>query len=183
MRTPFSPNGDRARWVTVYEQLVELRTGDVVTYAQLSEWLGYDVREDRSPYYQAKKKLLELDHRTLKNKQGIGYEIVDAESHVGISRDHSRKAAKQLVKARGVLDNTDLNDVSPATREVIVATSQKLGAVQTMVRSLTRRQQKTEEALKQVRRETKADVAGLDDRLSRLEKALRGTAIPEQLEQ
>lgn len=170
---PFEPKGPVAKWELIYEHLADLAVGQTVTYEDLTAWVGHDIREDRSPYYQARKKLIEQKHRTLVNVQGIGYRVVDATQHGEIARHHTQKANRQVSKARHVLSNTDYNGLPPEVAQRFQAQEQKLGNLQTLTRSLARRQDKLETTLKAVRRESKENVAELNERLARLEQMVR----------
>jgi DNA anti-recombination protein RmuC len=173
---PFEPKGPVAKWELIYEHLADLGVGQTVTYEDLSSWVGHDIRENRSPYYQAVKKLREKEHRTLVNVQGVGYKVVDATQHGEIARHHTQKANRQVTKARHVLSNTDYNDLPPEIAQRFQAQEQKLGNLQTLTRSLARRQDKLESTLKAVRRESKENVAELNERLARLERMVQPEA-------
>lgn len=173
MTEPFVPKGPMPKWEMIYVNLVALKVGDVVTYEEMSAWVGHDIREDRSPYYQARKKLLEQNRRTLVNRQGVGYAVVDGAQHGEIAHQHTCKADRQVTKARHVLIHTDYNGLLPEVAQRLQVQEQRLGNLQTMTRSLTRRQAKLETALKDTRRETKEVTAELTERLERLEQMVQ----------
>lgn len=183
---PFEPKGDVARWVPIYEFLQGLGPGDFVSYSTLSDLAGVDIQYDRSAFRQAEKKLLEENQRALQVERGEGYRVMYAHEHAKKAQDKTREASRRVQSAIRILTNTDQNDLTPdqVTRNDLVLGA--LTGVHDMTRRLARRQEKSEAMIKSLRQKSKnttADVAGLDDRLSRLEKLLRGTSVPKEIEQ
>jgi hypothetical protein len=166
---PFEPKGDVARWVPVYENLRDLEPGVLVTYEQLSEWAGVDVRRDRSPLVQAEDKLLKEHGRGVANERGVGYRIMLASEHGEAARRQTRKADRRIRKAITLLTVADRNHLTPQQRQKYESQAGALQAVRDMTNRLARRTAALEEGLKAVRRETKETTAGLSDRLERLE--------------
>lgn len=174
MQIPFQPKGDHARWIAIYDRLVTVEVGETVSYQQLLEWAGYDVREDRSPFYRAQQELLHVHKRALKNRRGIGYEIVDAAGHEGIAKGHGKKARRQAGKAKAVIANTDLNDLTPEVAARFQTLETQFAGVEGMLRRIARTQEQQGRAIENLRetsRQTKATTAELAERVERLERA------------
>lgn len=174
MQTPFQPKGDHARWLDIYDHLVTVEVGETVSYQQLLEWAGYDVREDRSPFYRAQQELLHVHKRAMRNRRGVGYDIVDAAGHEGIAKSHGKKARRQTTKAKAVIINTDLNGLTPETAARFAALETQYAGVEGMLRRIARQQEQQGRAIENLRetsRQTKATTAELAERVERLERA------------
>lgn len=173
MRRPFEPVGDEARWKLIYKHLLSLGVGDVVTYERLSEIVGFDIREDRSPYRRARDEFLEVNQRALVNERGIGYKVVDAMAHREEARKKTKEADRRIDSAQQLLANANRNEMTAAEIGRVDAMLGALSGVRDMTRRISRRQDRLEAALKAARRESKENVAELNERLERLEQALR----------
>ena len=73
----FKPKGEKALWKLVYEYVVPLKLGQLLTYEDLSEAADQDIKLNRSLIYTANKHLLKDLKRMLVVERGIGYKIVD----------------------------------------------------------------------------------------------------------
>lgn len=153
---PFQPKGEVARWVLVYENLRDLEPGTVVTYAELSEWAGVDIRYDRSPVERAKKELLEKEQRGLTNEREVGYRVMHASEHGMEARTQTKKADRRIRHAINLLENADRNQLSTQQGQLYDAHAGALQAVHDMTRRLSRRQDRLEVALEVARNETRA---------------------------
>lgn len=191
---PFTPKGDVARWVSVYEYLRDLEPGTVITYSQLSELAGVNVMYDRKPVRRAEKELLEKNQRALTNVREVGYRVMYAFEHKGQARIQTRKANRRIRQAIDLLTKADRNHLTPQQTRGYDAQAEALQAVRDMTRRLSRRQDNIEKGLAEarretqaVRRETKATTAELAERveaqgeaLARLQKMLlERSEIPE----
>lgn len=170
---PFEPKGDVARWVPVYDRLKDLGIGEMILYTELSELAGVDITEDRSPFFRAARELLEQNQRAMTNVPGEGYVVAHPSAQSEMARLQTRKADRRIQAAIRLLNNADLNHLTPQQRHFNETMSGALKAQRDMTRRLSRRQDRLEDALKAVRRETKATTADLAERLERLEQKLR----------
>lgn len=169
---PFEPKGEVARWVPIYNRLKDMDIGEEITYEELSELAGVNVRHDRSPFTRAEKELLEKNQRATTNVRDSGYRIAHPSENSALAKEKARKAGRQLTMAKTLLDNTDRNHLTPAQQRFNENMAAAIAGTQDMVRRISRRQDRQEEALKTVRRETKEATAELSERLARLEKRL-----------
>jgi hypothetical protein len=172
-RRPFEPHGEEARWKTIYKRLVLLDVGDTITYGELSEIVGYDIREDRGPYQRAAEELLDIDHRALVNERGVGYKVIRASEHREQARRKTKEADRRLGTAQRIVDGADRNGLTAEETRRLDDMALALSGVRDMTRRLSRRQDKLEAALKATRRESKESVAALDERLARMERLLQ----------
>jgi hypothetical protein len=176
---PFEPKGDVARWVLIYEGLRDLDPDTVVTYEELSEWAGINIRLDRSPVRRAEKELLDKHQRALTNEREVGYRVMHASEHGGAARYQTKKANRRIRTAIDLLTKADRNELTPQQGQVYDAQAGALQAVSDITRRLSRRQDRLEEGLKAarketqaVRRETKETTAELADKVEKQEQAL-----------
>jgi hypothetical protein len=175
-RRPFEPHGEEARWKTIYKRLLLLDVGDTITYDELSALVGFDIREDRSPYQRAAKELLEVDHKALTNVRGIGYRVIEAAAHREVARLKTKEADRRLQGAHSLVVHVDRNALTTEQARRFDEMASNLSAVQAMTKRLARRQDKLEADLKAVRRESKENVAELNERLARLERMVQPEA-------
>lgn len=171
---PFEPKGEVARWVPIYERLKTLGIGEMITYAELSELAGVDITQDRSPFVRAQKELLEENQRAMVNVKDEGYAVAHPSSQSDLARFQTKKAKRRLKAAIGLLANTDFNYLTPQQQQFNAAMAESLQANLDMTSRLAKKTDRLEETLKTVRRETKADMASLSERMERLEKTLLG---------
>lgn len=116
---PFQPKADRAEWRIIYDRLLEAADfGDVITYDELTEVLGRDFLENRSPIYRARTHLGEMRKRWIESEPGVGYRVIDANEHVRAAEDRKRRAKRQLGLMVKVGDVTDLSRLTPAELEI-----------------------------------------------------------------
>jgi hypothetical protein len=173
---PFEPKGEVARWVPVYERLKNMAIGEIITYEELSELAGVNIRRDRSPFVRAAEELLSKNQRLMKNLLDEGYAVAHPSEQSEVARNQTRKANRRLKTAIKILSNTDNNHLTPQQRRHSEAYLDALSAQSDMMRRLSRRQDRLEKGLKDarqetraMRRETKETTAELAERLERLE--------------
>jgi len=73
----FKPKGEKPLWKFIYNYVLPLNLGDVVSYEGLSAVVGQDVKINRTVVYSANKHLLRDTKRLLVVERGIGYKVVD----------------------------------------------------------------------------------------------------------
>ncbi len=178
---PFKPIGEVARWVPVYENLRDLEPGEVVTYAQLSELAGIDIRQDRSPFVRACTELLNKHGRTLINVQEVGYRVLRASEHGDVAKYQTKKASRRMRAAIALLEKADRNHLTPQQGAAYDARAQALQAAQDMTNRLAQHRadfrkdlleareesQRAREEAKALRRETKETTAELAERVDK----------------
>lgn len=86
----FDVKSDVPQWQTVYELLSGRDVGDVISYAAISDALGFDVLTARNPIYKAVEVLQREECRTVENVKHVGYRIVPASEHGSVCpwREH-----------------------------------------------------------------------------------------------
>lgn len=116
MLVAFQPKGDVAEWQLVYDYIVNLKIGQVVTYDELTNVLGRDFLPARGPFHKANKHLLATKKRGLLNVKNVGYRVVKAVEHEGAARSQHRFANRRLRRARDWIENTDRNELPAEVR-------------------------------------------------------------------
>lgn len=173
----FRPKGDQPEWRLIYDEFRKHGPGDVVTYQRLTQVLGRDFLASRVPLQRAVKELENADHRTLVCERGTGYRIAAAAEHEQLVHVHSRRSRRQLAKAVAKARSANRAELTfdQARRldNLEVHLSQHAG----MLRRLDARDRQRAAEIKQLRRDTSGDIAGLSDQVTRLTDALKRHGI------
>ena len=168
----FEPHGERALWQEIYDLLVIMEPGDLLTYEEMSEVTDRDIRRNRSALYSAQKHL-ELDgHRTLVCVPGKGYRVAYAGEHEHLATGHQRRARRQVVKARRRVTSANRGELSQIQRERMDVMESTLTRHEQLLRRNAARIDAVDQARKQTDQRTKADIAALSARLDRLARKL-----------
>lgn len=178
--TMFEPAGAEARWRSVYTLAKGKPVGTILTYGQLDEATGSDIRAQRDPVTKAARMLERDQRRTLVVVRNQGYRIAAADEHEGLARKRNRRARKQIATGRSILQGTRREELTPDAAKRIDALALTYSAHEDMLRRLERRAQRQEEGLQDVRRRTSATAADHDERLSRLEALMRRAGIADE---
>lgn len=110
---PFKAKGDRPEWRLIYDALLETADyGDIITYQQLTDALGRDFSENRSPLYKARMHLGETRSRWVEAEPGVGYRVIEAGEHIDAAERRKSRAKKQLRLMCKVQEVTDLSRLS-----------------------------------------------------------------------
>ena len=107
--TPFIPKGDVAEWRLVYDQLVVLKTDDVISTEEIEGALGRPLGKNRSPVYRAAKELQRVNRHALATVRGVGYRVARADEHFGLAMERSDRARGQLKRGLEIVDATDVS--------------------------------------------------------------------------
>lgn len=110
---------EHALWRPLYQSLRALEYGTALTYDQLNELAGCDVRESRGRLLRADKELKAKDQRTLVNDRGVGYHVALPSEHLPQAQKRQQRANRQLRKgltttraaARGRLTQQERTDL------------------------------------------------------------------------
>jgi hypothetical protein len=168
----FEPkNGTTPMWRLVYDLAITRNPGDLITYEELTETLGYDPRiGPRNPIHSAAKHLLDDRDRTLIAVRGQGYRIALATEHYGLARGKQKEARRKISKGIALAVHVDVNELTPRQRTAIDGLSQVLMMQNEMLSRHDKRIATVETVIHQV-----------DDRVAALEGILRthGIATPE----
>lgn len=173
----FRPRGERAEWRMLYDEFRKHSPGQVITYQQLSQVLGRDIRASRAPVQRAMKELENADHRTLICERGTGYRIAAATEHEHLARVHSRRSRRQLGKAVAKARSADRGELTPEQARRLDDLQAHLSEHAGMLARLDKRDQQREAELKALRRDTSTDIAAIDDKVTRLTELLNRHGI------
>lgn len=170
----FEPIGDRPRWEIVYDELVTLNVGDVLTYERLHELLGVETRSAvRAPFYKAVNEWGAQRHRAMRPMPNVGYRVVDAPEHEAIARSYHRRSHRALRRGRQVVTNADRSRLDGEQRLRFDALETTLSRHADMIRRLDLRQARAEHAIA----ESRAKHSATEDRIRALEETLRRHGI------
>lgn len=173
MSVAFQPKGDVAEWQLIYDQLVTMRVGQVVSYNDLTDILGRDFLPARGPFHKANRKLLETRKRGLLNVKNVGYRVVTAAEHEMAARSQHRFANRRLRRARDWIENTDRNELPEEIRQRFDQLEAHIGRQIDFTRRLDGRLAKVEKAT-QRQAEASADAG---EKLAKLIAALERHGI------
>lgn len=175
----FQPKGDKAQWEKIFDLVVDLPPGTVVTFAQLRKVLGYDISQvgrSRGPVHKASEHLLAEKKRALMPERGKGYRVAKASEHEGLARKEQRSARKKVASAVALTVNVDRNELTDEQRASIDAFAQVVAAQAVM---LSRQSIRIGHAEKRIGH-TEERIGQVDSRVGVLEALLRhhGVNVP-----
>jgi hypothetical protein len=168
----FRPKGEVAEWRLLYDEFRKHDAGDVVSYERMSEVLGRDFRLSRVPVQRAMRELETADHRTLVCERGTGYRIAAAAEHEHLARVHSRRSRRQLGKAAAKARSANRAELTAEQARRLDDMEMHFSEHAGMLSRLDNRDRQREAELRALRRDTSADIAAIDDRLSRVTELL-----------
>jgi hypothetical protein len=102
----------------------------VVSYGELTDALGMNVRETRArgAVLWAGHRLLMLEQKKLVNIRNVGYRIVKPQEHVGVSQQEQRRARRWLRRSLATVTHVALEDLT-ATEVAKLMTEQARAAL------------------------------------------------------
>lgn len=151
-RMPFEPKGEQAEWRMIYDELLKLEIGDVITYSELDEILDRDFLGDRAPFYRATREVERTLSRTFAPVRGKGYRMVEPDEHVDLVVDRLARSRRQVRRGREVADSTDLARIKdPEARNRIRELRLLTRRHETMLRQQNLRLDRHEQMLKEAR--------------------------------
>lgn len=156
----------------VYERISPMEIGDVLTYPELEELLGRNVRAGRAPVYRAVQRLQREKKRTLVCVTNVGYRMIHAREHEELARSYHRKSQRQMRHSLNVAQSADRRLLNPEERERIDRLERIVLAHEETVQHLEDRANRQEKALDMVRQQTAAESQELAGRLERVEEML-----------
>lgn len=166
--TLFEPkNGHTPQWRVVYDLAVKRNPGDLITYPELTEALGYDPRVGpRGPIHTASEKMLETHDRALVSVRGQGYRVALATEHYGLAKGKQRQARRRITQGIALAVHVDVSQLDQKQRAALDGLSQVLMAQNAMLSRHSRQISTIEQTVSQV-----------DDRVAVLEGLLRARGI------
>jgi hypothetical protein len=102
-------------WKRLYDLFHDQEYGTIVPYDKVTEVVGIDLREQRSPIYRAIQELEEHAQRTLVAVPNQGYRVAQPADHAHLAHRRRRLAGRQMGKAVSV---------AMATNRALVTTEQ-----------------------------------------------------------
>jgi hypothetical protein len=175
--TMFEPAGAEARWRSVYQLASGQPVGTLITYEQLDEATGSDVRAHRDPIFKASRVLEREDRRTLVVEKNRGYRIAAANEHEGLARKRQRRAWRQAKTGLSILRGTRRDELDSDAVRRLDQYENTLSSHEDMLRRLGRRVQRQEDGLRDVRRQSSETAADHDERLARLETLIQRAGL------
>lgn len=172
-----APQGRRAQWRVIYDELRTKGQGEVISYDELSELIDRDVRVQRSPVERAMKELENQDHRTLVCVRGVGYRIAAATEHEQIAARHTVRSRRQLGKAADKVRSADRTQLTHEQAARLDALETSYHQHADMLERLAVRDRERAAELRTLRRETTGDIANLSDQIQRLTHTLQRHGI------
>lgn len=165
--------GDKAQWRMVFDHLATMDIGDVITYEKLAEILPRTPEGSRRGAFLRAAAVCEIElHRAFDNVRGVGYRMVEAQEHERLARNRHRRGHRQVKRARQTIASADRGRLTREQRVWFDAIELNLARQAEITARIESRQAKTEADVRDVRRETKTDVAALSERVERLTEAL-----------
>jgi hypothetical protein len=158
----FATKNDRPQWQAIYEHIVTMNIGDVVTDADLATLLPDAAAASRPGAFWRAVRHMELDRlRTFSRVRNVGYIMAQPVDHAGLAGKHQKRAGRQLQSAHRKAQSADRSLLSHEDRRRIDALEMNL-ARQRDFNARMAKQLKTET------RERKADVAVVSERVDQL---------------
>lgn len=95
----FKPKGEEAVWKKIYDYVVSLPVGEVITFNDIAEMIEDDFVKNRSSVYRANKELMKNDKRILVSARGVGYKVEEGVDHLIHAEERHTKANRQIKMA------------------------------------------------------------------------------------
>lgn len=135
-RSPFEPIGKEARHLPLYRIYEQLPDDGIITFDQIQEQTGDDVRgEDRWLHYHAANRLLRDNKRAMVSVRGQGYQKLDPDKHEVKVHEHWHRGKRQTDRALVVIKNADFASMSLTERN-------RLQNLEARVKSLSQSQKR-----------------------------------------
>ncbi|MEV0611169.1 hypothetical protein AB0I61_32970 [Polymorphospora rubra] len=144
------PRRSVARWEVIYQALAKLQPGDLLSYQDMADLLGLDVRdlgEKQALLGAARKAADELRARERKVctiVYGRGYQHARADQILALAHGHQARAVAEVEVAHSKIETIDLSQVEPTLARLIQATAAGFTRQATMMRQLDVRQARLE---------------------------------------
>jgi hypothetical protein len=170
---PYPPRGEVAEWRMLYDEFRKHDPGQVVTYQRLSEVLGRDFRASgRAALKRTIRELETADHRTLVCARGEGYRIAAAAEHESLARVHSERSRRQLGRAAAKARSANRAELTADQIRRLDDLELHFSEHAGMLARLSNRDRQRAAELKELRRDTSADLAAIEDRVTCLTEML-----------
>lgn len=175
--SPFEAIGERARWRTLYDEILTRRNiGDIITYDEMAETLDLDSHKDRHAMQMAMRraaKEYEVENlRALDSVPNVGYRVVEPTEHLGLARRQQKRSHRALARGHSKVVHVDVSGMETETRKAFEIVAQAFAMQMDFNRRMDVRQSRLEKAVDSIIEEkgrTSEEIAALHERLARLE--------------
>jgi len=142
--SPFEPKGDRSEATLLYELFASRDYGSLISYDELTDALGRDLRAgQRGPVYAARVRLEKNDDKTLALERCVGYRIARPDEHVGLAQGRRKRARKQLSRGLLTLRSTPRDRLDAESLARLDEIEGRMADLEYMARNDRRRVEKT----------------------------------------
>lgn len=170
----FEPKNGVAQWRAIYEHIITLAVGDIITHERLAGLVPEAAESSvRQAFYRAVKELEDENSRTFASVRGVGYRLVEAREHEGLAQNHHRRSRRQLGKAKRKLHSADRSRLTADEKQRFTALEIHVSQQQDMLRRLSAKQAQMQTAQVQ----TNADVVEVKEQVTRLTALLERHGI------
>ena len=173
MSVGFAVRGEVSEATIIERCLLEVEIDQVITYDQLSEALGRDFFDNRSPFYAARERVQREKKTTFVVETGVGYRRVAPNEHYSVGRGFAAKAGRAGRRGRRVVVNTDYNGLTEIERKSLEGLDERLRGLDEYNRRTTRQMNRLEKAVADNREESRADIAEVKEQMETLAENLR----------
>jgi acetate kinase len=111
----FETKNEKPLWQMAYDEIKDKETGAIITYEELTEYLGQEASKSRFAIYSLMKHMLKEQKRTLESVRNIGYRIIEGMKIMLKAENHDEKGEKQVKTAVTLLKN--INTVNLTAEE------------------------------------------------------------------
>lgn len=177
MMAPFEPKGDQARWKTIYDLILQVPVGSVLTYEAMGDALNLDASDERHTIQMAMRRaareLETHDKRAVEVIANEGYRVVHAGEQLRLARVQQKKAGKALKRGHSKVINVDFNQVDPESRKAFEVVAQAFALQMEFNHKMDIRQKRLEQVINAVEERTERTESELDElraRMARLEQ-------------
>jgi len=170
----FQARGERAQWKILYDELVRMVFGEIITDDEIATLLP-----DAAPgsvagaMARAIKEIETNNSRSLERVRRVGYRMIEPTEHEPAARRIQGRAVKIVTRAHRKARSADRSRLDPDERRRVDALELNLLAQAEMLRRLQNKQEKTDARLAR----TEKDNSAINDRLDELESLLRRHGI------
>ena len=109
-------------WQIIFDMFADKEPDIILTYDEITNELNKhtdeptSIEELRSAVYGARPHLIAERKKWLGCVRGLGYRIIPAREHIGVSTDYRERATRSVNTAVAVAVNTDMQGMTPSER-------------------------------------------------------------------
>lgn len=145
--------GEVARWRILYDAMVKLQPGDLITYADMASMLALDLDAVghkamlHGAVRKAAEELLARHRMVFHLVRGRGYQVAKPGQVIEVARVHQTRAFAEIESGHAKIEAIDLSQVDSTTARLIEATGIAFARQAVMMRQLDVRQKRVETAV------------------------------------